>query len=207
MTRRAILLKWILYCLCALALALLQGLVLVYVRVWGVHPFLLPAIAVIPATLEHNEQALLYAVFFGLACDLLSPVAGLPCFYALAFLLGAAAAWLLSGQVIMAGVVCSLVVTGVCMLLCGLLHMAVLAGHSGAGLTAAGLLLGRELFGIAALRGGSAPAVPVGTAADTERMTIGEPSYDEKSSPLPAAGVCAAGVFLCVSGAVFCGAV
>lgn len=145
MTRRAILLKWILYCLCALALALLQGLVLVYVRLWGVHPFLLPAIAVIPATLERNEQALLYAVFFGLACDLLSPVAGLPCFYALAFLLGAAAAWLLSGQVIMAGVVCSLVVTGVCMLLCGLLHMAVLAGHSGAGLTAAGLLLGREL--------------------------------------------------------------
>ena len=137
MTRRAILLKWILYCLCALALALLQGLVLVYVRVWGVHPFLLPAIAVIPATLERNEQALV--------CDLLSPVAGLPCFYALAFLLGAAAAWLLSGQVIMAGVVCSLVVTGVCMLLCGLLHMAVLAGHSGAGLTAAGLLLGREL--------------------------------------------------------------
>ena len=97
MTRRAILLKWILYCLCALALALLQGLVLVYVRVWGVHPFLLPAIAVIPATLERNEQALLYAVFFGLACDLLSPVAGL-------------------------------------------------AGHSGAGLTAAGLLLGRELL-------------------------------------------------------------
>lgn len=46
----------------------------------------------------------------------------------------------------MAGVVCSLVVTGVCMLLCGLLHMAVLAGHSGAGLTAAGLLLGRELL-------------------------------------------------------------
>lgn len=34
-------------------------------------------------------------------------------------------------------------------------------------------------------------------------MTIGEPSYDEKSSPLPAAGICAAGVFLCVSGAVF----
>lgn len=65
MTRRAILLKWILYCLCALALALLQGLVLVYVRVWGVHPFLLPAIAVIPATLERNEQALLYAVFSG----------------------------------------------------------------------------------------------------------------------------------------------
>ena len=146
MTRRAVVQKWILYSLCALALVLVQSLLLVRVQVWGVHPFLLPAIAVIPVTLERDEGALLFSVFFGLACDLLTPVAGLPCFYALAFLLGAAAAWLLSGQVIMAGVVCSLVVTGVCMLLCGLLHMAVLAGHSGAGLTAAGLLLGRELL-------------------------------------------------------------
>ena len=145
MTRRAILLKWILYCLCALALALLQGLVLVYVRVWGVHPFLLPAIAVIPATLERNEQALLYAVFFGLACDLLSPVAGLPCFYALAFLLGAAAAWLLSGQVIMAGVVCSVAVTAVCMVICALLHAAVMAGQGGFDMGAASWLALREL--------------------------------------------------------------
>lgn len=145
MTRRAILLKWILYCLCALALALLQGLVLVYVRVWGVHPFLLPAIAVIPATLERNEQALLYAVFFGLACDLLSPVAGLPCFYALAFLLGAAAAWLLSGQVIMAGVVCSVAVTAVCMVICALLHAAVMAGQSSFDMGAASWLALREL--------------------------------------------------------------
>ncbi len=144
MTRRAVLIKWILYCLCALALVLVQGLVLVHVRVWGVHPFLLPAIAVIPATLERNEQALLYGVFFGLACDLLSPVVGLPCFYALAFLIGAAIAWLLSGQVIMAGVVCSVTVTAAAMLICGLLHMAVLAGQNGAGLTAAALLLAKE---------------------------------------------------------------
>ena len=87
------------------------------------------------------------------------------------------------------------------------------AAHGGAGGTQrrgadrGGPAAGQGAFGIAALRGGSAPAVPVGTAADTERMTIGEPSYDEKSSPLPAAGICAAGVFLCVSGAVFCGAV
>ena len=146
MTRRATAIKWICYCLGALVLVLVQSAVLVHVRIWGVHPFILPAIAVIPATLERGEQGLLYGAFFGLACDLLAPVAGMPCFYFLVFLLGAAAAWLLSGQVIMAGVVCSLVVTGVCMLLCGLLHMAVLAGHSGAGLTAAGLLLGRELL-------------------------------------------------------------
>lgn len=146
MTRRAIAAKWILYCLCALALVLVQGLVLVHIQVWGVHPFLLPAIAVIPATLERSEQALIYAVFFGIVCDLLSPVAGLPCFYALAFLAGAAIAWVLSGQVIVAGLVCSLTVTAAAMLLCGLLHMAVLAGQNGASLAAAALLLGREML-------------------------------------------------------------
>lgn len=145
MTRRAIAVKWISYCLCALALMLAQGLLLVHVRIWGVHPFLLPAAAVIPATLERSEQSLIYAVFFGLMCDLLTPVTGLPCFYALAFLLSAGIAWLLSGQVIVAGVVCSVTVTAAAMLLCGLLHMAVLAGHSGATIAAAASLLGREM--------------------------------------------------------------
>ena len=119
MTRRAIAAKWILYCLCALALVLVQGLVLVHIQVWGVHPFLLPAIAVIPATLERGEQA---------------------------FLAGAAIAWVLSGQVIVAGLVCSLTVTAAAMLLCGLLHMAVLAGQNGASLATAASLLGREML-------------------------------------------------------------
>jgi len=145
MTRRAIAAKWILYCLCALALVLVQGLVLVHIQVWGVHPFLLPAIAVIPATLERSEQGLLYGAFFGLVCDLLTPVAGMPCFYFLVFLLGAAAAWLLSGQVIMAGVVCSVAVTAVCMVICALLHAAVLAGQSGFDMGAAMWLALREM--------------------------------------------------------------
>ena len=103
MTRRAVVQKWILYSLCALALVLVQSLILVRVQVWGVHPFLLPAIAVIPVTLERDEGALLFSVFFGLACDLLSPVAGLPCFYALAFLVSGGLAWLLSGLAVLAG--------------------------------------------------------------------------------------------------------
>ena len=126
MTRRATTIKWICYCLGALVLVLVQSAVLVHVRIWGVHPFILPAIAVIPATLERSEQAVIYAVFFGIVCDLLWPVAGLPCFYALTFLLGAGAAWLLSGQVIMAGVVCSVAVTAVCTLIGGLLHICLL---------------------------------------------------------------------------------
>ena len=47
-------------------LVLVQSAVLVHVRIWGVHPFILPAIAVIPATLERGEQGLLYGAFFGL---------------------------------------------------------------------------------------------------------------------------------------------
>ena len=102
MTRRAMIQKWILYGLCALALVLAEGLLLVRVEFWGVHPFLLPAIAVIPVTLERDEAALLFSVFFGLVCDLLSPVTGLPCFYTLAFLLSGALAWLLSGRLVAA---------------------------------------------------------------------------------------------------------
>lgn len=78
MTRRATAIKWICYCLGALVLVLVQSAVLVHVRIWGVHPFILPAIAVIPATLERGEQGLLYGAFFGLACDLLAPVAACP---------------------------------------------------------------------------------------------------------------------------------
>ena len=140
MTRRAMIQKWILYGLCALALVLAEGLLLVRVEFWGVHPFLLPAIAVIPVTLERDEAALLFSVFFGLVCDLLSPVAGLPCFYTLAFLLSGALAWLLSGRVVAAGLVCSLAATTVC----SLLHLAVLAGSQPVDASAAAMLAGKE---------------------------------------------------------------
>ena len=139
MTRRAMIQKWILYGLCALALVLAEGLLLVRVEFWGVHPFLLPAIAVIPVTLERDEAALLFSVFFGLVCDLLSPVTGLPCFYTLAFLLSGALAWLLSGRL-----VCSLAATAVSLAVCSLLHLAVLAGSQPVDASAAAMLAGKE---------------------------------------------------------------
>lgn len=144
MTRRAIIQKWILYSLCALGLVLLEGLVLVRIEVWGVHPLLLPAIAVIPVTMEQDEAALLFAVFFGLACDLLTPVSGLPCFYAIAFFLGGAAAWLLSGRVVAAGLACSLAASAAALLICDLLHWAVLAYAMPTDFSAASLLAARE---------------------------------------------------------------
>ena len=144
MTRRAMIQKWILYGLCALALVLAEGLLLVRVEFWGVHPFLLPAIAVIPVTLERDEAALLFSVFFGLVCDLLSPVTGLPCFYTLAFLLSGALAWLLSGRLVAAGLVCSLAATAVSLAVCSLLHLAVLAGSQPVDASAAAMLAGKE---------------------------------------------------------------
>ena len=144
MTRRMITIKWIFYSLWTLLFLLAQQLVLPHIRVWGVHPFLLPAIAVIPVTLERDEGALLFSVFFGLACDLLTPVAGLPCFYALAFLVSGGLAWLLSGRVVAVGLVCSLAAAASALVVCGVLHLAVLAGSQSVDVTAAAVLAGKE---------------------------------------------------------------
>ena len=146
MTRRTMVRKWILYCLCALVLLAVQGMVLVYVRVGGVHPFLLPALALIPVTLERSSQSLLYALFFGLACDLLMPTDVFVCFYCLVFFGGALLARLLSGQVIMAGLFCSLAVSAVGLLLCGFLQILLLTYQQGISTGPALTLLGKELL-------------------------------------------------------------
>ena len=146
MTRRAVVRKWILYCLCALLLVLVQNMVLVYVRIGGVHPFLLPALALIPVTLERSGPSLLYALFFGLACDLLMPTGVFVCFYCLVFFGSAFLARLLSGQVIVAGLFCSLAVSAVGLLLCGFLRILLLTYQQGISTGPALTLLGKELL-------------------------------------------------------------
>lgn len=172
MTRRAVVRKWILYCLCALLLVLVQNMVLVYVRIGGVHPFLLPALALIPVTLERSGPSLLYALFFGLACDLLIPSGVFVCFYCLTFFIAAILARLLSGQVIAAGLFCSLTVSAVGLLLCGFFadHAADVPARRlhRPGADAAGQ-------GAAAVVGGDAAgafSLPQGLPADAERLTM-----------------------------------
>lgn len=143
MTRRDLIKKWAVYAVCAVVLTLVQAQALTHLTLWGVHPFLLPAIAVLPAAFERNEGAVLFAVFYGLVCDLLMPVAGLPCFYELAFFAAALASWVLSARVVTAGLFCSLTVTAASLLLCGLLHLLVLSA-AGESMTAALGLLVRE---------------------------------------------------------------
>ena len=146
MTRRAIVQKWILYCLCALVLLAVQDLILVRIRIGGVHPFLLPALAVIPVTLERSGQSLLYALFFGLACDLLMPTGVFVCFYCLVFLAAADIAQLLSGQVIVAGFFCSLAANAVGLLLCGLLQILLRTYQQSISTGPALMLMGKELL-------------------------------------------------------------
>ena len=146
MTQRAVVRKWILYCLCTLLLVLVQNMVLVYVRIGGVHPFLLPALALIPVTLERSGQSLLYALFFGLACDLLIPSGVFVCFYCLTFFAAAILARLLSGQVIAAGLFCSLTASAVGLLLCGFLQIMLLTSQHGVSIGPTLTLLGKELL-------------------------------------------------------------
>ena len=109
-------------------------------------PFLLPALAVIPVTLERSGQSLLYALFFGLACDLLMPTGVFVCFYCLVFLAAAVIAQLLSGQVIVAGFFCSLAANAVGLLLCGLLQILLRTYQQSISTGPALMLMGKELL-------------------------------------------------------------
>ena len=88
MTRRLITIKWLFYSLWTLLFLLVQQLVLPYIRIWGVHPFLLPALAAVAASFEGRWEGPIYGLVLGLICDLLFPGA-FPCFYAITLLLSA----------------------------------------------------------------------------------------------------------------------
>ena len=88
MTRRLITIKWALYSLWTLLFLLVQQLVLPYIRIWGVHPFVLPALAAIAASFEGKREGPVFALVLGLICDQLFSGA-FPCFYAVTLLLAA----------------------------------------------------------------------------------------------------------------------
>ena len=68
------------------------------------------------------------------------------CFYCLTFFTAAILARLLSGQVIAAGLFCSLTVSAVGLLLCGFLQIMLLTSQHGVSIGPALTLLGKELL-------------------------------------------------------------
>ena len=145
MTRRLITIKWALYSLWTLLFLLVQQLVLPYIRIWGVHPFLLPALAAVAASFEGRWEGPIYGLVLGLICDLLFPGA-FPCFYAITLLLSAVAAGLAARRAIMPGAVCSLVVSAAAMILTDLLNATASSYAYGTPFGASLGLMARELL-------------------------------------------------------------
>lgn len=65
--------KWIIYSMATLLLCALQSLALCHIRVLTVTPFIYPVLPAIVAMYEGPRQGALYAMAFGLLCDLLLP--------------------------------------------------------------------------------------------------------------------------------------
>ena len=119
MTRRMTTLKWVFYALWTLVFLLVQQLVFPYLRIAGVHPFILPSLAAIAASFEGKREGPVYALVLGLVCDTLCTGA-FPCFYAVVLTLSALLAGQAARRRIMPGAVCSLAVSAGALLLTAL---------------------------------------------------------------------------------------
>ena len=113
--------KWALYSAAALLCFFVQGAVCQRITVWGVIPFLYPALAAVPATYEGPVSGTAFALAVGVLCDLLLPAPS-PCFYTLVFPLAGLCAGLLAEGVLPAGFLCALVSAAAAFLLTGSAH-------------------------------------------------------------------------------------
>ena len=121
MTRRMTTLKWVFYALWTLVFLLVQQLMFPYLRIAGVHPFILPSLAAIAAAFEGKREGPVYALVRGLVCDTLFTGA-FPCFYAVVLTLSALLAGQAARRLIMPGAVCSLAVSAGALLLTDLFN-------------------------------------------------------------------------------------
>ena len=121
MTRRMTTLKWVFYALWTLVFLLVQQLMFPYLRIAGVHPFILPSLAAIAASFEGKREGPVYALVLGLVCDTLFTGA-FPCFYAEVLTLSALLAGQAARRLIMPGAVCSLAVSAGALLLTDLFN-------------------------------------------------------------------------------------
>ncbi|MBE6919113.1 MAG: hypothetical protein E7469_05480 [Ruminococcaceae bacterium] len=146
MTQRDLFYKWLFYSLVGLFWVFLQQMVLNRLDIWnGVHPFVLPLLPTIAATLERRQESAFFAIGAGLFCDLLMPGV-FPCFYTLAFLSSALLAGLIAGRVIMPGFLCAFVCSVLALVLTDLLLMLFLNISTDFSAAVALSLMGQELL-------------------------------------------------------------
>ena len=120
MTRRMTTLKWVFYALWTLVFLLVQQLMFPYLRIAGVHPFILPSLAAIAASFEGKREGPVYALVLGLVCDTLFTGA-FPCFYASVLRISGSqkTAWMLVLGMLHAVIVVVLLALGLSALLAG----------------------------------------------------------------------------------------
>lgn len=144
MTRRDFFLKWLFYGCATLLMIALQHLLLNRWQVQGVHPFVLPILAIMPATLESRQESIFYAIALGLICDLTAadPVPG---FYTAIFLFSALVTSQIAGKLIMPGFLCAFLCGLLALIFTNLLHI-LFAFSRGASAATAFSLMGWELL-------------------------------------------------------------
>lgn len=137
--------KWLFYALMTLFFILLQVFALVHVRIWGVHPFLFPVLAATVAALEPAHESAIYALVLGMLLDITMPGV-IPCFYTVTFIVVLVASRLLSTKVLSWPFFCCML-CGVLSIVCsGLLNTLFLNASVSVPLSAAALLIGKELL-------------------------------------------------------------
>lgn len=143
MTRRTVII-WILYSLCAAFFLLIQSWLLDRIVIWGVHPFIIPFLGVLPAAVEKRRNALIYAFVLGLFCDISMPVF-LPCFYCIVFPLLAFLTNLVARRLITSKLLCCALTCGGSLLCVDLFHTLHIVYQGHGSLWGALLLSGKEI--------------------------------------------------------------
>lgn len=108
--------KWSLYAGAALVLLLLQGSLLQRITLWGVIPFLYPAVAAVLGNYEDPVPSTIFGLALGVVCDLLLP-GSIPCLYTLTLPLAGLSGSLIAKSLLKAGFLCALVSTAAAFLL------------------------------------------------------------------------------------------
>ena len=145
MGRRDFVFKWLFYALTALGFVLVQVFGLVHIRIWGVHPFLFPVLVSTVAALESAHESAVFALATGAVLDVTMPGV-IPCFYTVTFIVVLVASRLLSTKVLSWPFFCCML-CGVLSIVCsGLLNTLFLNASVSVPLSAAALLIGKELL-------------------------------------------------------------
>ncbi|BAL01832.1 hypothetical protein OBV_46330 [Oscillibacter valericigenes Sjm18-20] len=137
--------KWGLYALVTLLCCVWQGLVLQYVKVMGVFPFVYPILAAVLSTLEGPLSGMIYSLALGVVCDL-TISAPIPCFYTLIFPLAGLLAGMLARSVLSSGFLSALVTSVAAFLLTGIFHGLIFVFTSHTAWAETAFVCGRELI-------------------------------------------------------------